>query len=285
MCALKPLAVMALLAGTLWAGWAVAQVQRSGGGANAALMQQYQQVVAERGQLQADNEKLKKDNDDLRRQLETAKQQLATNKTGVTRNEAALATAQASNESNAKALADSRAKMQELISRFRETVTQLRAVESDRTLLQQQLTQSKAAFDKCAQANYQLYQVDNEVLDRYAHQGAFSYMARAEPFTRIKRTEIDNLVLEYRERAEELRVKASASGAGAATVPASTTPTPAAPTTAAPTPAAPTPAVPAAPHPASAPGPATPGPAAVPAPNPQATPANPNEGSGTSSQP
>jgi len=209
MCAIKPLAVLALLAGTLWAVSAAAQVQRSGGGgaANAALMQQYQQAVGERDQLHADNEKLKKDSDDLRRQLETVKQQLATTKAGVTRNESALATAQASNENNAKALTDSRARMQELISRFRETVTQLRAVESDRTLLQQQLTQSKAAFDKCAQANYQLYQVDNEVLDRYAHQGAFSYMARAEPFTRIKRTEIDNLVLEYRERAEELRVK------------------------------------------------------------------------------
>ena len=256
MCALKPLAVMAMLAATLWTGSAVAQVQRSGGGAaNAALMQQYQQAVAERGQLQADKEKLKKDNDDLRRQLETVKQQLATSKAGVTRNESALATAQASNENNVKALADSRAKMQELISRFRETVTQLRAVESDRTTLQQQLTQSKAAFDKCAQANYQLYQVNNEVLDRYAHQGAFSYFARAEPFTRIKRTEIDNLVLEYRERAEELRVKSAAAGAGAATAPTHATPAAA--------PAAPAPVAPA----------GTTSPAPAPAPNPQATPA------------
>jgi len=151
--------------------------------------------------------------------------------------------------------------MQELISRFRETVTQLRAVESDRTLLQQQLTQSKAAFDKCAQANYQLYQVNNEVLDRYAHQGAFSYLARAEPFTRIKRTEIDNLVLEYRERAEELRVKPAASGAGVATAPARAVPA-----------AAPA-VVPAAP---TSPGPPNPigtsSPAPAPAPNPQAVP-------------
>jgi len=276
MCALKPLAVMALSAGTLWLGSAVAQVQRSGGGAaNAALMQQYQQAVTERGQLQADNAKLKKDNDDLRRQLETVKQQLATSKAGVTRNESALATAQASNENNVKALADSRAKMQELISRFRETVTQLRAVESDRTTLQQQLTQSKAAFDKCAQANYQLYQVNNEVLDRYAHQGAFSYFARAEPFTRIKRTEIDNLVLEYRERAEELRVKAAATGAGTATSPTHATPAAA--------PAAPGPTAPAgttspapAPDPQATPAPATENPAAPP------TPAGPNTGAGAS---
>ena len=257
----KPL-VVALLAASLWTGSAAAQVQRSGGGsANAALMQQYQQAVSERDRLQTDNGKLKKDNDDLRRQLETLKQQLATTKAGVTREEAALATAQASNENNAKALVDTRGKMQELISRFRETVTQMRAVESDRTTLQQQLTQSKAAFDKCAQANYQLYQVNNEVLDRYAHQGAFSYLARAEPFTRIKRTEIDNLVLEYRERAEELRVKPAATGAGVATTPAHVTPA----------------AAPAAPGPAAPVSPAAPtgtsSPAPTPAPNPQATPA------------
>ena len=268
----KPLLV-ALLAASLWVGSAAAQVQRSGGGsANAALMQQYQQAVGERDQLQTDNGKLKKDNDDLRRQLETLKQQLATTKAGVTRDAAALATAQASNENNAKALADNRGKMQELISRFRETVTQMRAVESDRTTLQQQLTQSKAAFDKCAQANYQLYQVNNEVLDRYAHQGAFSYMARAEPFTRIKRTEIDNLVLEYRERAEELRVKPAATGAGVTATPAHAAPA----------------AAPATPGPAGPRGPASPTgtskPAPAPAPNPQATPApgteSPNTGAG-----
>jgi hypothetical protein len=261
MCSVKPL-LLALLAGSSWTALAVAQVQRSGGGsANAALMQQYQQAVSERGQLQADNEKLKKDNDDLRRQLETLKQQLASTKAGVTRNEAALATAQASNDNNAKTLADTRGKMQELISRFRETVTQLRAVESDRTTLQQQLTQSKAAFDKCAQDNYQLYQVNNEVLDRYSHQGAFSYLARSEPFTRIKRTEIDNLVLEYRERAEELRVKPAAAGAHSAAAPAHATPAAA--------PAATPAAAPPAPG-ATGPG-GTQGPA--PAPNPQAAPA------------
>jgi cell division septum initiation protein DivIVA len=218
-CAVKSLAALALLVGTLWTGSAGAQVERSGGGANAALMQQYQQTVAERAQLQADNEKLKKDNDELKKQLETAKQQLASSKAGVTRNESALAAAQAANDSSARSLADSRAKMQELISRFRETLTTLRGVEGERGQLQQQLGQSQAAFDQCAERNYALYQVNNEVLDRYAHQGAFSYLARAEPFTRIKRTEIDNLVLEYRQRAEELRVS-KAAAAGAAPAPA-----------------------------------------------------------------
>jgi hypothetical protein len=120
--------------------------------------------------------------------------------------------------------------MQELIGHFRETVTTLRGVESERTQLQQQLAQSQAAFDKCAERNYALYQVDNEVLDRYQHQGPFSYLARAEPFTRLKRTQIDNLALEYKQRAEELRMKPPAAN-GVGTAP---TPPPAAPTNPAP---------------------------------------------------
>jgi len=114
---------------------------------------------------------------------------------------------------------DAKGKMQELVGKFRETITQMRGIESERSQLQQQLAQSKTAFDQCAERNYSLYQVDNEVLDRYSHEGAFSHMASAEPFTRIKRTQIDNLVLEYKERAEELRMKKAEAASGSAAPP------------------------------------------------------------------
>ena len=143
-----------------WAAAVHAQVERSGGGANAQVVQQYQQAVAERGQLQAENEKLKKSVDDLKKQLGVAQQQLGTAKAGTSRSQAALAAAQASSVSSEKQLADNKARTQELVARFRETVTTLRGVETDRTQLQQQLAQSKAAYDKCADRNYQLYQVN-----------------------------------------------------------------------------------------------------------------------------
>jgi cell division septum initiation protein DivIVA len=193
-------------------------------------MQQYQEAAAERSQLKAENEKLKKSVDDLKKQLDAAQQQLGTAKAGASRNQSALSAAQASNVSSEKALADNKARTQELVGKFRETLTTLRGVETDRTQLQQQLAQSKAAYDKCAQRNYELYQVNNEVLDHYQHQGMFSYMERSEPFTRLKKTQIDNLALEYKERAEELRVKPAA-GAGAAGAPAMLAPAAVAPAT------------------------------------------------------
>jgi hypothetical protein len=226
--------VLAACGGALISPVAPAQVQRSGGGggaANAQLMMQYQQADAERTQLKSDNAKLKKDLDDLKKQLDAAGKQAAASKAGVSRDAAQLAAAQAANDRGAKDLADSKAKMQELVGKFRETLTQMRGIESERSQLQQQLAQSKTAFDQCAERNYSLYQVDNEVLDRYAHEGAFSHMASAEPFTRIKRTQIDNLVLEYKERAEELRVKKAEAAAGSAVPPgAAPTPAPAATT-------------------------------------------------------
>jgi chromosome segregation ATPase len=186
-------------------GWA--QVERSGGGANAQLAMQYQQVVTERTQLQEDNEKLKKNVEDLKKQLDDAKRQLLTSKAGVSQSQAALTAAQAASASSAKSLQDEKNRMQELVDRFRQTAGTLRDVESDRTQLQQQLSLSRTALNQCAERNLSLYQVTDQILDRYEHQGLVSYMERAEPFTRLKKTQIDNLVLEDRQRVAELQVK------------------------------------------------------------------------------
>ncbi|MDB6011892.1 MAG: hypothetical protein JWL65_4142 [Gammaproteobacteria bacterium] len=197
-----------------WLEPAGAQVERSGGGgANAALLQQYQQAVAERSQLQADNAKLKKSADDLKKQLDSATQQLATLKAGSTHGQAALVAALHENETAAKNQQDLKNKLQELVGNYRQTITTLRGVETERTQLQQQVAQDKTTFDRCAAANFALFQINGEILDRYEHQGAFTYMARAEPFTRLKRTQIQNLVDEYKERAEALRVQSQSANA------------------------------------------------------------------------
>jgi septal ring factor EnvC (AmiA/AmiB activator) len=209
----------ALLAGVLLSGSAWAQVERSGGGANAQLAMQYQQVVSERTQLQEENEKLKKDLGDLKKQLDDAKHELTASKAaeGV-RDQAQLTAAQAARDSSAKDLESAKGKMQELVDRYRDTTTTLRTVETDRAQITQQLSASKAAFDKCAQDNVAISQITAEVLDRYEHQHLFSNLGRAEPFTKIKQTEIENLVLEYRQAVDQLHVKP-------ASVPAAANPT------------------------------------------------------------
>jgi septal ring factor EnvC (AmiA/AmiB activator) len=199
-----------LLVGTLLSGSAAAQVERSGGGANAQLAMQYQQVVTERTQLQEENEKLKKDMGDLKKKLDDAKHELTASKAAdAVRIQTQLAAAQAARDSSAKDLEVARSKMQELVDRYRETTTTLRTVETDRAQVTQQLAASKAEFDKCAQDNVSISQITAEVLNRYEHQHLFSDLGRAEPFTKIKQTQIENLVLEYREAVDRLHVKTS----------------------------------------------------------------------------
>jgi DNA repair ATPase RecN len=184
-----------------------AQVERSGGGANAQLVQQYQQLLTERTALQADNDKMKRDLERALKESEASAKQLTALQAAGSTAKAQLAAAQQAGQNAAQQLEQSKTRLQELVDRFRETATNLRDVETERSVLQQQLTQGKRDFDQCAERNYQLYQVDGEVLDHYEHQGMFSYLARAEPFTRIRRARIENLVDDYRARAEELRVQ------------------------------------------------------------------------------
>jgi len=63
------------------------------------------------------------------------------------------------------------------------------------------------AFDKCAENNLQLLDINADILNRYEHVGVFTKASTVEPFTKLTRTRMDNLVVETRARAEELRVK------------------------------------------------------------------------------
>jgi chromosome segregation ATPase len=212
-----------------------AQTERSGsGGVNAQLYQDYQQAVSDRTRLRNENEKLKSDLNSATRQAGELKKQLAVAQAGAAGSQAQIAAAQTGQANATKNLETLRANAQQLVERFRQTIATLKGVELERTQLQRDLAQTKVSLDRCTLANYDLYQVDNEVLNRYQHQGAFSYLARSEPFTRIERTRIENAVLEYRARAEALRVppraaiapaSAAPSAAGTATATPPTTPT------------------------------------------------------------
>jgi chromosome segregation ATPase len=214
------------------AGGAVcAQTARSGGNANAQLMQQMQQLASERTTLQAENDKLKgelanvtKDRDALK----TAQQGLSRRATDAA---AALARDSAQRQASDQELTQLKAKMQELIAKFRETIQKLREAESDDSATKQSLTARERELSVCAERNVALYNLDEEVLSRWEKEGVWTRIADKEPFTRIKRTQLENLIDDYRTRAGEQRV-APAHGNGSASTgavqPAQPQPAPAA---------------------------------------------------------
>jgi len=184
-----------------------AQVQRSGGGASQAIMQQYQQLAAEKTALQAQLEQAKKDLDAAKAELAAVKKERDAAKAHIGVSPAALAQANSAKETAEHTAEKTRQQIGDLVVRFREMATNLRDVEGDRNKLKEELAKDNAAFDRCAEDNLQLYEITGQVLDRYEHVGLFTKATSIEPFTKLTRTRIENLADEYRERAQLLRVK------------------------------------------------------------------------------
>jgi chromosome segregation ATPase len=189
----------------------VAQVERSGGGQAQKFMQQYQQLAAEKTALEGRLAQTKQDLDTANATLEAVKKERDALKTKAAAGPAisASAVSQLTTEKDTaqKNLEQYKQRMGELVTRFRETATNLKDVEADRSRLAKELDERNGAYDKCAADNLQLYEINGDILNRYDHVGLFTKVSAAEPFTKITRTRIDNLVVEYRARALELRAK------------------------------------------------------------------------------
>jgi chromosome segregation ATPase len=185
-----------------------AQAPRSGGGETQKIMQQYQQLAAEKTALQGQLAQMKKDLDAAQTEFAATKKERDALKPLKARAEgsaAQLAQLAAGKEAAEKSLETWKQRMTELVARFREMASNLKDVEADRNKLRVDLKDRSSAFDKCAEDNLGLFEINNQILDRYEHVGLFTRVSAAEPFTRITRTRLENLVDEYRARAMELR--------------------------------------------------------------------------------
>jgi DNA repair exonuclease SbcCD ATPase subunit len=201
-----------------------AQAPRSGGGGGDAqrIMQQYQQISAEKTALQTQLTQMKKDLDGATAELAAVKKErdaLKARSAGIRPAAAQLAQANAAKDSAEKNLEQNKQKTAELIDRFKLTIGTLKGVESEHAQLQKDYAALDRTLDTCAANNLELFDITNSVLDRYEHVGIFTKTSSVEPFTRLTRTRINNLVDEFRERAQELRVKRNLPAPGAAQPP------------------------------------------------------------------
>lgn len=204
-------ALGAALAGVgLAIGTARGQVARSGGGASTQLAQELQQLASERTELQAQNARLQKELEAARKESDAAKAVEQALERRSRSSESAVKQLRediaARREDSDKEIAKWRDSMQQLVAKAREIAQSLRDVEIDRDSLKQTLAVRDRDLNTCVDRNLALYQISEEVLTRLDHQGFWSGVARAEPFTKIKRIQLDNLVEEYRQRADAQRL-------------------------------------------------------------------------------
>jgi chromosome segregation ATPase len=187
-------------------------------------MQQMQQLASERTSLQAENSKLKQQLAEMTKDRDTLKSAQTASTSRVKASEAAsaaaLAQSNAQRESLEKDLKQTRDKMYDVVAKFREMAQQFHDTEVDRNTIRQTLATRDQEMKVCLDHNAALYKLNGEVLNRLDHQTVWSRVGASEPFTKIKRIELQNLVDDYQSRADDHRatadsVKAEAAAAAA----------------------------------------------------------------------
>jgi chromosome segregation ATPase len=192
-----------------------AQTARSGGGGNAQLLQQLQQLASERMSLQAENAKLKKDLADMQKDRDALKNAQQVVDRRAKSSELTLKENLSQRASMEQELTQTKEKMQQLIAKFRDTLNTLRDVESESTTTKQTLATRDQDLKVCIDRNLDLYKLNQEVLTRLEHQSVWARMAQAEPFTKIKRAQLENLVDDYKGRADAQRLSPRQAGSSA----------------------------------------------------------------------
>lgn len=198
--------VGALILGLASAPAGLAQTERSGN-ADARIAQQVQQLAAERAALKAENDRLKLELEQVRTELGKA----SAGKAALENRARSLATNASRGEATAQQatqqLERTRTQMQELVGKFRQTAQTLHDVETQRSALKSELALRERDQQVCVDRNVHLYQLNIEILDRLENRSFWSSLAQREPFTRLKRVELENLIEDYRYRAQELQLE------------------------------------------------------------------------------
>lgn len=199
----------------------VAQTARTGGTANAQLLQQLQELGSERTTLQAENARLQKDLDATRKDRDALKKAQQVQDTRAKETTAALlARAAADKTASQDEVRRLKDQMQELIAKFRETAETLRTVEIEGNAAKQSLAVRERDLQACVDHNQALYKLNDEVLTRLEHQSIWSRAASVEPFTRLERVRLENLVDDYKGRADDQHMKSGAATPAASSAPA-----------------------------------------------------------------
>jgi chromosome segregation ATPase len=151
-----------------------------------------------KGKLDAANAELKKVRD-----------QNAELEKRLSQSETSLAQSSAANTRGNEQAAQQRARMDELVKQFRETIENLKKTELERNELKTTLAARESVLGTCVANNDKLFATGNEILDRYEAKGCFASAREKEPFTQVKRVQLQNLVDAYRWQLEDQKLPES----------------------------------------------------------------------------
>lgn len=198
------LAMMALAASPSWAANDSREKQML-----RRMQQQMQQLDQARAQSEQERAAALADKETAERELEKArsdeaarKRQLAGERAARSRTETELKALQAESEALKARLADSVALQQV-------TAQTLAQVESAKKQTEGQLAGKAHDLQACQTHNGRLYAVGREMMDKYRDKSCQDALAQVEPFTGLKKVEVENLLEAWRDKLDRERLGAA----------------------------------------------------------------------------
>jgi chromosome segregation ATPase len=184
-----------------------AEEARRSSDATARLQVMLQQLNAEKTKLAADNQKLVAERDSLKKELEAVESKASGEKQRLSRAAQDLATAQAGRASVQQAFDTLKGRFEALVEQYKKTVGVLREVEAERNTLSEMAADYQKRVTVCETNNETLYRNTLELIDRYDEKGILDTLRQREPVTGLGRVRLENLMEEYRNIADDMRIK------------------------------------------------------------------------------
>lgn len=101
----------------------------------------------------------------------------------------------------------SRESLQSLQKDYQTSIEQGDAFKSKLQKSVSNVSRQSQLIEVCEKKNTALYELNIEILDRYKKKGIWSALFQAEPFTKIKNVEIENIIQEYKEKLDSEKVE------------------------------------------------------------------------------
>lgn len=173
------------------------------------VQQQMQQVEQARIQAEQERAAALADKDKLERELDAAKaigRKLAGERAARNRAERTLKTLQAEVDVLKAKLADTEARLADTQAKLQTSSQMLAQTESAKKQTESQLASTRQDLGQCRTHNGRLYSLSRDMMTKYRDKTCQDALAQAEPFTGLKRVEVENLLETWRDAADRERL-------------------------------------------------------------------------------
>jgi chromosome segregation ATPase len=153
--------------------------------------------------LTKEKEHLTTENKDLKSKVATLEPQVPALEKKVASLETRASSLDAKNTQLTERLAKTEADRAALDKKEHQTSQSLQEREKE---LKQLTVDSRTQYDRCAAHNARLYTIAEEVIHQYEKKGVVKSLLTSEPFTQIKKVELEKLVQDYKDQIEQQKL-------------------------------------------------------------------------------